>query len=617
MADTTRETAVSGEREEVPVSSDSEPHQSDSTFDDDHFYESTYVHPMAARVFDKAPFVKHIPLFGTVSAVFGPFFTLSLGLGYLLSKGAAGNIINVSRQPMFVNGYGVSVMEYQRLASMYSMGWSVKAFVAVITDLFPFMGYTKRWYLVLSAVLGSVFALAYALLPMKPSSANAAAGFVFLTCFCKANVDILSEGHYSRLMRNFPHAGPSVVSWVWCMTFAGTVISACMMGPLSDKGLAYVGVIVSAVLQFITVFFFIFNLYGEQKNKPDRRKDALLDHRAKIEEAKKERAAAQANHANSDHSPEDHFPVDVEKGSNQRAPAAGMREDSCEPVRELDDAEKNKTVEQGAVEEEEEENWEELVPFVEPDIATCLCGAFEFNRFIFFRNWRLVTYSIIMACAVVTLAVVTVKGTMWARLYTCIVVSVVLGVGAFLCLPVVVAKAAVFMFLNSVLYVQIAGALKNFYLSTCLKDGPHFSYTFYSTVAALITNAAGVMGSVLFASFFSQHKYVWVFVITTVLQMAGSIFDLIIVKRWNIAIGIPDHAMYLMGDSIVYEICFVFSIMPQQILMSRLCPRGTESMSFALLAGISSAGNSLSGVIGSLMMEFKWPVYNTKETVRL
>ncbi|EPY25946.1 hypothetical protein AGDE_11618 [Angomonas deanei] len=121
------------------------------------------------------------------------------------------------------------------------------------------------------------------------------------------------------------------------------------------------------------------------------------------------------------------------------------------------------------------------------------------------------------------------------------------------------------------------------------------------------------MGSVLFASFFSQHKYVWVFVITTVLQMAGSIFDLIIVKRWNIAIGIPDHAMYLMGDSIVYEICFVFSIMPQQILMSRLCPRGTESMSFALLAGISSAGNSLSGVIGSLMMEFKWPVYNTKK----
>ncbi|CAD2221556.1 folate/pteridine transporter [Angomonas deanei] len=48
--------------------------------------------------------------------------------------------------------------------------------------------------------------------------------------------------------------------------------------------------------------------------------------------------------------------------------------------------------------------------------------------------------------------------------------------------------------------------------------------------------------------------------------------------------------------------------MPLQILMSRLCPRGSESMLFALMAGLANMGGSMAHSIGSILIEMVWPV---------
>ncbi|CAJ1017163.1 putative BT1 family [Leishmania utingensis] len=533
-----------------------------------------YEHPTATKWFRAAPCLRYIPLFGEVTTAFGPKFALSLGLSYTLSKGAASRMINVSRQPMFIVHYGLNVARYQRLASMYSLGWSLKPFIASIADVIALFGYTKRWYMAFSAVLGTAAALAYALLPAKESSANAAAAFVFLTCFAKANIDILSQGHFSRSMRQNPKAGPAVVSWVWAMTFVGTIIASCIMGPLSDAKLTYVGIILSAVLQFVTLFFFIFNLYDEKKNRTNRCKDALMEFQ-ELKRLKQQQAA---------------------KAVDGRV---------VEPIADSDGVKGLAMVETAGAPGEDDDT-----DFVEPRIYSYLCGAVEVNVDVAVRNWRLIAYALIMTCGILAQVCVTVLGTRRQLLYACIAIALVFVVGAFVSLPLVIAKAAVFIYLNSLLYLQIPGALSNFYLAkpACLPDGPHFSYTFYQTVGALITDVGGVTGAVLFKYFFSKHRYAFVFIVTSLLQVLGSIFDLIIVKRWNLYIGIPDHALYILGDAIVYEICFVMSLMPAQILMSRLCPRGTETIAFALLAGFNSAGNSMSLAIGSLLIENFWPV---------
>ncbi|KAK7199026.1 BT1 family [Novymonas esmeraldas] len=192
----------------------------------------------------------------------------------------------------------------------------------------------------------------------------------------------------------------------------------------------------------------------------------------------------------------------------------------------------------------------------------------------------------------------------------CVIVSTVCCAASFWALPLVIAKANVFGYLQMVCYLQLPGALTNFYLAdeVCVPGGPHFSYSFYNTIGAVIGNVGGLAGVTAFNYIFSKHSYRMTVNITTFVQILASVFDIVMVKRWNIAIGIPDHAMYIMGDAVVYQVCYYLAYMPVVILLSRLCPRGSESMVYALMAGFSNLGQSMSSSIGAVIMEYGWGV---------
>jgi hypothetical protein len=50
-------------------------------------------------------------------------------------------------------------------------------------------------------------------------------------------------------------------------------------------------------------------------------------------------------------------------------------------------------------------------------------------------------------------------------------------------------------------------------------------------------------------------------------------FDIVLVKRWNLKWGVPDHAMYMFGDAFVYQVCYTLQFMPGVLLTSKLCPK--------------------------------------------
>ncbi|RNE96027.1 folate/pteridine transporter, partial [Trypanosoma rangeli] len=158
--------------------------------------------------------------------------------------------------------------------------------------------------------------------------------------------------------------------------------------------------------------------------------------------------------------------------------------------------------------------------------------------------------------------------------------------------------------------IQLPGAMDSFFMAEpdCLPDGPHFSYVFYNTVGSVVSNIGGIVGVTLFRYVFSKRSYRFTFIITTLVMAAASIFDLIIVKRWNRP-RISDNVMFLFGDQVLFNVCHMMNFMPGVILISRMCPRGTESMAYALLAGFSNFGSVVSNIIGSLLMELKWPVH--------
>ncbi|KAK7201620.1 putative pteridine transporter [Novymonas esmeraldas] len=556
-----------------------------------------YVHPDAARLFESCPWMRHIPLFGPSCAGLGPRCTLSLSSCFFLSKGLGGNLLAYNLYAMFRTRFGLDGTRYQRLASLRLMGWSVKAFSACISDTFALFGYTKRWYCAGSCVAGGAFALAFALLPARESSANTGAGFMFLTCFCMANVDIMTDGHYSRLLRKNPTVGPHLVSWIWSAVFVASLVSAGIQGPLADAGIPQVALYISAGCQAVVVFFFIFNWYGERTNRVERHEDVML------ETAEKRKLLAQENSVSEVNEPT----ADAEDGSHVPSRRAAATEQlSAEPESQPKELPGGTVVERADVVEDDAEEEVDQSSY----ITSLCCGAVEVNHEVFLRNWRLYVYSAVMVSAVVVQSVVTLFGGPRDLGIACLVIAVTCCAVAFWACHIVAAKAIVFIFLDMLSFVHLPGVMDSFYMApkSCYPEGPHFTFVFYNTISSIIANIAAVGGAICFSYFFSKRSYWFTFVCVLALKEVSSVFDIILVKRWNLHVGIPDHAMYIMGDAVVFRLCLELSWIPVALLFSRICPRGSESIIFALASGFSNMGQSMAGAVGSLLIELVWTV---------
>jgi hypothetical protein len=118
-------------------------------------------------------------------------------------------------------------------------------------------------------------------------------------------------------------------------------------------------------------------------------------------------------------------------------------------------------------------------------VESYLCGAIELSRDVIEQHWQMALFCLILTLRVVANAVVNILGTRWDTIYCAIVVMVV-SASSFFTLPLAVAKAVVFMYFNSILYLNLPGVLNTFYVAkpASLPDGPHFSYAFYNASTA-------------------------------------------------------------------------------------------------------------------------------------
>ena len=88
------------------------------------------------------------------------------------------------------------------------------------------------------------------------------------------------------------------------------------------------------------------------------------------------------------------------------------------------------------------------------------------------------------------------------------------------------------------------------------------------------------------------------FWVTTLVKVVASIFDLGIILRWNIAMGIPDKAAFMLGATIIEGVVEMMDFMPGVILTSRLCPKNLEAVVYALLAGFQNFGTAVGQTMG-------------------
>jgi len=220
-------------------------------------------------------------------------------------------------------------------------------------------------------------------------------------------------------------------------------------------------------------------------------------------------------------------------------------------------------------------------------------------------NPRVFVLAFLMALCGVALAVCNLLDAPWQwMLSLSLSASVGLCALAFWALPLVLAKCNLYLYLCSVLYVNISGAVDYFYVAgpSCVPDGPHFSFRYYITYSSVVQAAFGYLGVLLFQACMRKWTFRQVLWTTVVLEVAAGMVDLVIVKRWNTKVGVPDAFMYMLGYNMVFQVASMLNFMPSVVLVSKLCPPKLESTVFAVLAGFQNFGGMVSGSLGACLI---------------
>jgi hypothetical protein len=65
--------------------------------------------------------------------------------------------------------------------------------------------------------------------------------------------------------------------------------------------------------------------------------------------------------------------------------------------------------------------------------------------------------------------------------------------------------------------------------------------------------------------------------VTIVIGALASVFDWIVIKRWNIELGIPDKIFFLFGNTIVGTIVNSLQFIPLSAMYAKMSPEGMEA----------------------------------------
>lgn len=169
----------------------------------------------------------------------------------------------------------------------------------------------------------------------------------------------------------------------------------------------------------------------------------------------------------------------------------------------------------------------------------------------------------------------------------------------------IIAKVALYQIVAQASKITFSSSLDYFFTANeaCLPGGPAFSYKFYITTSGIAGAVASFFMVFIYQWFFSKWKFRSVILFTTILSGIGGLFDFVIIKRWNLIIGIPDWIFFLIGDDIIHNMVDMLYWIPSSSIIGKVCPENMESSTYAYLAGISNFSRMISVISGALITE--------------
>lgn len=574
---------------------------------------------------------------------------------YFCVKGVASATTGLAYFPLLKKGFHVTdAARQQQLGYIAQMAWPMKPLIGLISDNFPIMGYRKRVYLVGFTGLAMISLFAIFVMPTEEGySVQLVTLFLFCLNFCFAGADLLCESAYSRFMILKREGGTAIISWVWGLYLFAGIVAAVLVGPFADAGEPKVTMIVLVPFVFVAFIALALNWLGERKvivNRTVKRRNILDDgaeddfergnnHIKKIDKNK------DGNDEDDDDCDDDRVSYDdgdtrrdtlasdgggrlalAGRGKTRSSGSAGAKnatgDSSADRLRgsRASAASRRSVVSQQAQDSSEIDAGVagatsshyrrysntilvEYDPSCVDKVLPCIFQETDSQK-----RW-IAFFSIVMGiCAPASAAV-----SLWTSdegpevgLFFVLAVLIVLSIFSFKCMPPIICKAMIFMCLKEATYIQTSGALNYFYTGSeeCVPGGPQFSFTYFQTVSQIISGLAGTFGAFIFHRYLSKKTFRFVYILTTCLRVLASCFDVMLVTRSNIKIGIPDHVMYIFGDAMIYQCSYTLDFMPAVMLTANLCPHGLEATMYAVLAGFSNFGSIFSGTLGSVLSKY-------------
>lgn len=172
---------------------------------------------------------------GKVS-VSGPSFITHLTSMYWGCRGIPENLADLALPVLLDKTLEVSSSKGQIIMSMVFTPWAMKPFFAVLSDVFPYLFYKKRFYMVTVSALG-MFA-SFLLWSSSPAqlgmgTANTAFAYFSLVQLAISMCDSLSQGKYTEICK---WKGSTVVSYVAGSKVLAGAVAAVIAPRINDLG---------------------------------------------------------------------------------------------------------------------------------------------------------------------------------------------------------------------------------------------------------------------------------------------------------------------------------------------------------------------------------------------
>lgn len=220
-------------------------------------------------------------------------------------------------------------------------------------------------------------------------------------------------------------------------------------------------------------------------------------------------------------------------------------------------------------------------------------------------NYRVFILSLIITAISLTSSLIGLLGVSSLVLFIfSLSSSVVMAIAFFFLIDRKIALIQIFVIIQNTFSISLDSASFFFYTDSPAQypEGPHFSNFFYVTVMGLIGVCFGLLSHVFYNLFMTGWKFRKVLIISNVLSIVVSLPSVFFYLRWNVMWGFPD-SLFVIGSGTLSVITNTWTMMPLIILMINLCPKGMEATVFALLAGTSNLGGSLSQYQGAFLLE--------------